>query len=108
MRRRAMSKREVRRVVCSVILRGPVHPLQFREAWEQIALMAGALVAAMLLVAIALRWVWRVARLLALPVSLPVLTWHYRRVRAKTIIKQRAARQEARSRIHQWGPGNDQ
>ncbi|WP_316150100.1 hypothetical protein [Cupriavidus sp. BIC8F] len=105
-----MSRQEVRHVVAAVIINGPTHRQQFREAWEMLCLMAGSVGGAIGLICIALRWIWRVVRLLALPITLPILTWHYRHVRIRSIKKARAARDdwkrtraEMRARIHKFG-----
>jgi hypothetical protein len=105
-----MSRKEIRWVVEGVIMHGPVHQDQFRQAWEMVCLMLGSIGGAVGLVCIVLRWCWRVIRLLLIPVTLPVLTWHYRCVRVRSIRKARAARDEwkaqrkaMRQRIHKFG-----
>jgi len=107
-----MSRREVRHIVATAIVRGPVEREQFRELWAAICLMIGIVAGPLWIAALLLRWIWRVIRLMAMPVSMWILTTYYRRKRVRQIRRNRGAREEwkakrreMRERIHQFGPG---
>ncbi|MGO4151478.1 hypothetical protein [Cupriavidus sp. YAF13] len=87
--KRNMSRWEVRRIVLNVIVDGPFERRQFEDlvefAWMTVLGPIG-------LWACVIRWAYRLARLIAVPVAFPATVFYFRRKRVKQIKANRAAR----------------